>query len=105
MRDRSPLLPFAALSACYFAHVGFFIPYLPLWLKELTLAGTLAYGAHGHGGASTSAFAAAAAMIATRRVSLAGLVTHEFTLAEHRRALATARERDGSGSVKVVFKP
>ena len=35
MRDRSPLLPFAALSACYFAHVGFFIPYLPLWLKEL----------------------------------------------------------------------
>ena len=81
------------------------LDWTPLWLKELTLAGTLAYGAHGHGGASTSAFAEAAAMIATRRVSLAGLVTHEFTLAEHRRALATARERDGSGSVKVVFKP
>ena len=35
MRERSPLLPFAALSACYFAHIGFFNPYLPLWLKDL----------------------------------------------------------------------
>ena len=29
------LVPFAALSASYFAHIGFFNPYLPLWLKEL----------------------------------------------------------------------
>ena len=29
------LAPFAALSASYFAHIGFFNPYLPLWLKEL----------------------------------------------------------------------
>ena len=33
--SRRPLLPFAALSASYFAHVGFFNPYLPLWLKDL----------------------------------------------------------------------
>lgn len=31
------LAPFAALSASYFAHIGFFNPYLPLWLKELGL--------------------------------------------------------------------
>ncbi|WP_431275923.1 MFS transporter [Variovorax ureilyticus] len=31
------LLAFAALSASYFAHIGFFNPYLPLWLKELGL--------------------------------------------------------------------
>ncbi len=30
-----PLVPFAALSATYFAHIGFFNPYLPLWLKSL----------------------------------------------------------------------
>jgi MFS transporter, PPP family, 3-phenylpropionic acid transporter len=29
------LFPFAMLSASYFAHIGFFNPYLPLWLKEL----------------------------------------------------------------------
>ena len=32
---RGGLLPFAALSASYFAHIGFFNPYLPLWLKDL----------------------------------------------------------------------
>jgi MFS transporter, PPP family, 3-phenylpropionic acid transporter len=32
---RPQLLPFAGLSASYFAHIGFFNPYLPLWLKEL----------------------------------------------------------------------
>ena len=32
---RRQLLPFAAVSASYFAHIGFFNPYLPLWLKEL----------------------------------------------------------------------
>ncbi len=35
--SRRQLLPFAALSASYFAHIGFFNPYLPLWLKELGL--------------------------------------------------------------------
>lgn len=32
---RNTLFPFAALSASYFAHIGFFNPYLPLWLKSL----------------------------------------------------------------------
>ena len=39
--ERSPaqqLVPFAALSASYFAHIGFFNPYLSLWLKDLGLA-------------------------------------------------------------------
>lgn len=34
---RGHLLAFGALSASYFAHIGFFNPYLPLWLKELGL--------------------------------------------------------------------
>ena len=33
--QKRQLLPFAALSASYFAHIGFFNPYLPLWLKDL----------------------------------------------------------------------
>ena len=36
-QSRRPLLPFAALSASYFAHIGFFNPYLPLWLKDMGL--------------------------------------------------------------------
>ena len=34
---RQQLVPFAALSASYFAHIGFFNPYLPLWLKDMGL--------------------------------------------------------------------
>ncbi len=33
--QRRQLMPFAALSATYFAHIGFFNPYLALWLKHL----------------------------------------------------------------------
>ncbi len=36
-QTRRQLLPFAALSASYFAHIGFFNPYLPLWLKDMGL--------------------------------------------------------------------
>ncbi len=36
-RQPRHLLAFAALSASYFAHIGFFNPYLPLWLKDLGL--------------------------------------------------------------------
>ena len=35
---RQHLLPFAALSASYFAHIGFFNPYLPLWLQDMGLS-------------------------------------------------------------------
>ena len=35
---RRQLLPFAALSASYFAHIGFFNPYLPLWLKDMGMS-------------------------------------------------------------------
>ena len=37
LAGRSPLLAFAGLSASYFAHIGFFNPYLPLWLQSLGL--------------------------------------------------------------------
>ena len=38
MTSRRQLIPFAALSASYFAHIGFFNPYLPLWLKDQGLS-------------------------------------------------------------------
>ncbi len=35
MAERRHLFAFSALSASYFAHIGFFNPYLPLWLKDM----------------------------------------------------------------------
>lgn len=34
MTSRNSLVSFAALSTAYYGYLGFFNPYLPLWLKE-----------------------------------------------------------------------
>jgi PPP family 3-phenylpropionic acid transporter len=36
--QRRSILPFAALTAAYCTHAGFFNPFLPLWLKDLGLS-------------------------------------------------------------------
>jgi PPP family 3-phenylpropionic acid transporter len=35
LKSAGTVAPFGFLSAAYFAHIGFFNPYLPLWLKHL----------------------------------------------------------------------
>ncbi|HET6763566.1 MAG TPA: alcohol dehydrogenase catalytic domain-containing protein [Longimicrobiaceae bacterium] len=82
----------------------------PVWLKELTIRGSLCYGhggaqhGHSHAGASTHAFAEAAAMVADGRAPVGPLLTHTFRLDQLREALLTAMDKKGSGSVKVAFK-
>jgi len=89
------------------------IDWTPLWLKELTLRGSLTYGgapggvpADGgaaHGGAGRGDFAEALALLAGGRADLGPLVTHTFPLADHARALATAMDKRAR-SVKVAFR-
>jgi threonine dehydrogenase-like Zn-dependent dehydrogenase len=80
------------------------LDWTPLWLKELTIRGTLAYGGHSHAGASPHAFTEAAAMIAGGRAPIASLVTHEYPLADYQTALHTARAKGTGESVKVAFR-
>jgi L-iditol 2-dehydrogenase len=82
------------------------IDWTPLWLKELTLRGSLCYGqgGHAHGGAGGHAFNEAAAMVADGRAPLAPLLTHTFRLDQLRTALLTAMDKKGSGSIKVAFR-
>jgi threonine dehydrogenase-like Zn-dependent dehydrogenase len=85
------------------------IDWTPLWLKELTLRGSLTYGgartddAAAHGGAARGDFEEAMALIAGRRADIGSLVTHTFPLAEHAKALATAMDKRAR-SVKVAFR-
>jgi L-iditol 2-dehydrogenase len=85
------------------------LDWTPLWLKELTLRGSLTYGgAPGnggptHGGAARGDFEEALAVIAGGRADLAPLVTHTFPLADHAKALATAMDKRAQ-SVKVAFR-
>jgi L-iditol 2-dehydrogenase len=80
------------------------LDWTPLWIKELTLRGTLAYGGHAHGGADSSAFNIALGLIADGRAPVASLVTHQFPLAEYGQALQAARSKGAGESVKVAFK-
>jgi len=80
------------------------LDWTPLWFKELTLRGSLCYGSHAHGGTSRRAFDEAVELIATGRTQVAPLLTHTFPLVDYRRALATAMNKKGTGSVKVAFR-
>lgn len=82
------------------------IDWTPVWLKELTIRGSLCYGhGHGaHGGAGEHAFGLAAAMVADGRAPVGPLLTHTFALGQLREALLTAMDKKGSGSVKVAFR-
>jgi L-iditol 2-dehydrogenase len=79
------------------------LDWTPLWLKELTLRGSVYYGAH-HAAAERSDFAEAAQLIASGTANLRPLLTHTFPLAEYRRALAAAMDKRGEGSIKVAFR-
>lgn len=89
------------------------LDWTPLWLKELTVRGSLCYGTHAaaavpggapqHAGAPAGAFEAAAALIASGQAPVRPLLTHTFPLADFRRAIQTAMDKGGAQSVKVAF--
>ncbi|HUO52516.1 MAG TPA: zinc-binding dehydrogenase [Gemmatimonadaceae bacterium] len=80
------------------------LDWTPLWLKELTVRGSVYYG-HAHAGAGRSDFAEAAELIAGGKADVRPLLTHVFPLASYREALATAMDKRGEGSIKVAFRP
>jgi L-iditol 2-dehydrogenase len=80
------------------------LDWTPLWLKELTVRGSLCYGSPVHASAGQGAFAEASALIASGRAPIAGLLTHTYPLAEYRTALETASNKGGGESIKVAFR-
>lgn len=77
-----------------------------LWYRHLTVAGIFAYGPVPWRGETRDIYEAALDVLAEdgRMPSLA-MVTHAFGLGEYRQALATALDKGGTGSVKVVLRP
>lgn len=80
------------------------IDWTPLWLKELTVRGSLCYGAHAHASPSRSAFEEAAHLIASKRAPIGDFVTHTFPLSEYRHAIDVARSKRAEHSIKVAFR-
>jgi L-iditol 2-dehydrogenase len=81
------------------------VDWTPVWLKELTVRGSLCYNAPAHGGARHDAFSTSASLLASPLgADLAPLVTHVVPLADFRDALAISLGRSGSRSVKVALQ-
>jgi L-iditol 2-dehydrogenase len=82
------------------------VDWTPVWLKELTLHGSLCYhGGTGHGGGSPGDFSAAARLIAgPLRERLEPLVTHVVPLANARDAILIAMGRSKERAVKVAIE-
>lgn len=80
------------------------LDWTPVWLKELTVRGSLCYGVHAHGGAARNAFAEAASLIASGQAPVRPLVSATFPIGEYRRALDAALDRGAAKSVKVAFR-
>ena len=80
------------------------LDWTPLWLKELTVNGSLCYGSPVHGGAERGAFGESVALIAGGRAPVAELLTHTFALGEYRKALSTASNKGSGESIKVAFR-
>jgi len=80
------------------------LDWTPLWLKELTVRGSLCYGSAVHGGAERSAFTESVSLIASGRAPVTPLLTHTFALGDYRQALATAMDKRGGESIKVAFR-
>ena len=80
------------------------LDWTPLWLKELTVRGSLCYGTHQHTSPAMNAFDEAAALVDNGRAPIGALLTHTFPLAQYRHALATAMDKGDAESVKVAFR-
>ncbi len=72
-----------------------------LWHKEVSLAGTYAYGMEDYGGERVSSFELA--MRLAPEIKLDSMVGPKFRLSEYAEAISAARSSGRSGNVKVVF--
>lgn len=77
----------------------------PLYFKELTIAGSNAFGVEEVEGVRQHAIAHYLDLAQSGRVDLSGMLTHRFSLDEWWEALKALARQDTSGAVKVAFEP
>lgn len=74
-----------------------------IWLKEIAVLGSYAYGFETWQGRRVRTFELALDMMAAGKVDLAPLLTHRFPLSEYRNALAAAIHKSRHRLVKAAF--
>lgn len=80
------------------------VDWTPLWMKELTVRGSLCYGHHVHGGTTRHDFDTGMHLLADGLGEMIDpLITHVFPLRHYQDALAHAMSRSRHRSIKVAF--
>ena len=79
------------------------IDWTSIWLKELAVHGSYAYGVETWQGRRVRTFQLLLELMAEGKLDLSTLLTHRFSLSEYRKALATATQKSRHHLVKAVF--
>jgi threonine dehydrogenase-like Zn-dependent dehydrogenase len=77
----------------------------PVYFKELTIAGSNAFGIEEMEGVRKHAIAHYLDLTASGRVDLTGMLTHRFGLEQWWDALRALADQESSGAIKVAFEP
>jgi threonine dehydrogenase-like Zn-dependent dehydrogenase len=77
----------------------------PLYFKEISIAGSNAFGIEEVEGVRKHAISHYLDLTAAGRVDLTGMLTHRFALEEWWDALRALAHQDSSGAIKVAFEP
>ncbi len=79
------------------------IDWTSIWLKEIAVLGSYAYGFETWAARRVRTFELALELMAAGKVDLSPLLTHRFPLSEYRKALAAATQKSRHRLVKAAF--
>ena len=75
----------------------------PVWSQEVTLLGSMAHGMERHEGRALSTYELVFELMRQRKLSIDGLITHRFALAQWQDAIRCAMDKR-SGVIKVALR-
>lgn len=81
------------------------VDWTPVWMKEVSIVGSLTYGAEVFQGKRADTFARAIELVARRRADLTPIHPRKYPLDQYRQALGQAARKKNSGAVKISFVP
>lgn len=81
------------------------VDWTPVWMKEVSIVGSLTYGAEVFQGKRADTFARAIELVARRRADLTPIQPRKYPLNQYRQALGQAARKKNSGAVKISFVP
>lgn len=81
------------------------VDWTPVWMKEVSIVGSLTYGAEVFQGKRADTFARAIELVARRRADLTPIRPRKYPLNQYRQALGQAARKKNSGAVKISFVP